>query len=289
MGFCCCSDLKPANVLLDRDKVKVADFGLCRVGLHTTRRESRSVFQGKHQLDGNSTSQDGSGEDNHDTPGTVEYMAPEVYEGHSIGTAADVYSFGIMLWEMMTRRRPMVGFPKPICQQQLPAAAVMLLHWVATENLRPAIPADRYCPEQWQDIMKRCWAPRPRDRPKFTSVLQSLQKMQADCENWLPAISKEKQVLSVPSVDKGCVGSPELEPEASRQLSSKHGTTAETNQSASKQSATATNKEQRDSRSFGLLFALRWGWRSICTMFLVAVVVRLMRKRGLRLVKSLRK
>ena len=67
-------DLKPANILLSGDRIKVADFGLSRAGQHTTG-GGNEKSEGKVQA-------------------TIEYMAPEIYLGDGFGTATDVYAFG---------------------------------------------------------------------------------------------------------------------------------------------------------------------------------------------------
>ncbi|MDO5618466.1 protein kinase domain-containing protein [Kocuria sp.] len=79
-------DIKPENVLMRTDgTVKVADFGLSR------------------------------GADQHTTTGavlgTVAYAAPELVLEQPVGTRSDVYSVGILLWEMLAGRRPFTGNP----------------------------------------------------------------------------------------------------------------------------------------------------------------------------------
>ena len=77
-------DLKSANLLIDRGGgIKVADFGLARVKAHT--------FTMTGQC------------------GTVQWMAPEVLASQRYTESADVYSFGIVLWEISTRRVPFEG------------------------------------------------------------------------------------------------------------------------------------------------------------------------------------
>ena len=50
-------------------------------------------------------------------PGTVEYMAPEIYLGTGRGTAADVYSFAVVLWELTALKRPVC---KPAQSAEVP-------------------------------------------------------------------------------------------------------------------------------------------------------------------------
>jgi eukaryotic-like serine/threonine-protein kinase len=76
-------DIKPDNVfLLDGDSVKLVDFGLARVQASTTITQSGTVM------------------------GSPGYIAPEVIDGKSADKRTDVFSFGVMLYEMLTGVRP---------------------------------------------------------------------------------------------------------------------------------------------------------------------------------------
>lgn len=89
-------DLKPENVFLTRDgQVKVLDFGLAKL-LPSPDLESES------ERDGNSTV---SGT----VLGTTSYMSPEQLRGQKTGAGSDVFSFGVLLYEMLAGRRPFLG------------------------------------------------------------------------------------------------------------------------------------------------------------------------------------
>ncbi|KAI7729023.1 hypothetical protein M8C21_024568 [Ambrosia artemisiifolia] len=80
-------DLKPSNILLDEDMVAhVGDFGLSK------------ILQSEYQSRYNSSSAG--------IRGTIRYAAPEYGVGSKVSKNADMYSFGIMLLEMMTRKKP---------------------------------------------------------------------------------------------------------------------------------------------------------------------------------------
>lgn len=142
-------DLKPLNLLLntpisnenDPVHVKISDFGLTRL----------------------------CSDDEYMTGmlGTCHWMAPEVLISSKYTQKADVYSFSIILYEVITREYPYRGIrPNQICEK------------VIKENLRPDIeilPDD--CPRVLISLMKLCWNSNYEVRPTFTNILQILESI----------------------------------------------------------------------------------------------------------------
>jgi len=88
-------DLKPANVMLTRGGAKLLDFGVAKLRASTTETAEATVMR----LPGQDTA-DGA------LLGTIPYMAPEQISGHSVDARADIWAFGVMLYEMVATRRP---------------------------------------------------------------------------------------------------------------------------------------------------------------------------------------
>lgn len=131
-------DLKSLNLLVSKTyQVKVCDFGLSR------------VIDSKNQMTSNI--------------GTVSWVAPELFAKKLYTEKADVYSYGIILWELVTRQMPF---------GDIEAFSVPLM---VSRGERPDLPKDLQV--EWRKLIKSCWHQKPASRPTFKKVLVKLRLM----------------------------------------------------------------------------------------------------------------
>ena len=193
-------DLKSPNILLDKQlRAKVCDFGLTRVMRASRVRIVHSPFTGVTRLlppiEDISTNSDlplstandalcsettVSIEDRRGkmtkVVGTMRWMAPEVFRGdHLYGRAIDVYSFGIVMWELTTREMPWNEIERVQFGEQGKVSFFKELNHALQTNRRPTIPEDIVLSfPHYVALMKECWAGDQADRPPFTQIVDEL-------------------------------------------------------------------------------------------------------------------
>ncbi len=135
-------DLKPANIMLTRDGVKILDFGLAKLREDPARPAATTFTATAPQLTEAGT-----------IVGTVPYMSPEQVEGRTVDARSDIFSFGVVLYEMVTGRRPFADDSRVLLM-----AAIVEREPPAPSTLQSLVPPglDR--------LIARCLAKDPEDR-----------------------------------------------------------------------------------------------------------------------------
>ncbi|MEZ4449524.1 MAG: serine/threonine-protein kinase [Nannocystaceae bacterium] len=145
-------DFKPDNVLLARSgRICVADFGL-----------AAAFAEGPEDAGEAPSSRSWLSRDVSLTAGAIlgtpAYMAPEQFEGATVGPAADLFALCVTLWEAVYGARPFVG------------DTVMALREAVIAG-RIAAPPDRGAPRRLERILRRGLSPRPEERPPSIDAL----------------------------------------------------------------------------------------------------------------------
>ena len=105
-----------------------------------------------------------STDDNNENYGIIPYMAPEIFQGQKYTKESDIYSFGMIMWEFMTARRPFwdrnhdIDLIIEIC-----------------DGLRPPIVTN--APEGYIELMKECWHSDPKKRLTATDIYDKIYNM----------------------------------------------------------------------------------------------------------------
>lgn len=132
-------DLKPPNLLLfDKGTVlKICDFGTaCYKKTYMTNNK-----------------------------GSAAWMAPEVFEGSKYAEKCDVYSWGIILWEILSRERPYTNL----------SGTVYTIMWYVHLGHRPPLLIN--CPPPIESLYTRCWDKNPEVRPSMKEVVTIMEDL----------------------------------------------------------------------------------------------------------------
>ena len=136
---CIHRDLAARNVLVaENDIMKIADFGLAR--------DIQDIYYYRKTTDGRLP---------------VKWMAPEALFDQIYTSQSDVWSYGILLWEIIT----LGGSPYP-------STPVKELFELLKEGYRMEKPSS--CPAEIYFLMRNCWQHFRQDRPSFTQIVTTL-------------------------------------------------------------------------------------------------------------------
>ncbi|POG82979.1 kinase-like domain-containing protein [Rhizophagus irregularis DAOM 181602=DAOM 197198] len=103
-------------------------------------------------------------DNNKENYGIIPYMAPEIFKGKKYTKESDIYSFGMIMWEFMTSRRP-------FWNRSHDAELIIEI----CDGLRPPIVTN--APEGYIELMKECWHSDPNKRPIAADIYHRIEKM----------------------------------------------------------------------------------------------------------------
>ncbi|MGL5808084.1 MAG: serine/threonine-protein kinase [Xenococcaceae cyanobacterium] len=179
-------DIKPSNILVVQDPtlgelVKVLDFGIAKL-IQANVSQTQSFM------------------------GTLAYCSPEQMEGKELDNRSDIYSLGVMMYEMLTGDMPI-----------LPQNSSFGGWYKAHREIPPhSFDSSLKLPKELEELVMRCLKKLPKDRPQSaTEILKTLETIQKNL-NKAPSFKKDEQptqinldsqatIVNYPSADEICL------------------------------------------------------------------------------------
>jgi serine/threonine protein kinase len=163
-------DVKPANIIVSPSgRIKVTDFGIARINTSTLTQTGMIM-------------------------GTPSYMAPEQYVGLALDRRADVFSAGVVLYELLTGIKPFVGAPHTVAYK------------ICHEAHDPPSQINAQLPYGLDAVVARALAKKPDDRfstaREFGAALAAAVQRHsagADEPTWIPTLAPHKPVSATGS------------------------------------------------------------------------------------------
>jgi predicted ATPase/serine/threonine protein kinase len=167
-------DIKPGNVfIVGHRQVKILDFGLAKVC-------SPPVAEGQSEEE--ALTLDGI------IPGTTSYMSPEQVRGEEIDARSDLFSLGVVLYEMSTGRRPFVGKNR-----------VLLMDAILNAKPIPATKANSSLPAALETILARVLEKKRENRfQRAADICSALKRLKGETEKAPPAVASAAPVMPTP-------------------------------------------------------------------------------------------
>ncbi len=180
-------DIKPANILVVPDPIlgqlaKILDFGIAKFINYAATNSTNKGFNG-----------------------TLPYSSPEQLEGGELDSRSDIYSLGVMMFEMLTGAKPW----KP--ETDLFGAWYKAHHFEAPRAIADVNPQLKL-PQQINDLIMGCLAKLPSDRPQnMTAILQVLNSLEKSSCPILPTNLSSRSAPTIPlgsglllAIEKNC-------------------------------------------------------------------------------------
>ena len=162
-------DIKPANLIITvDDQLKVTDFGVAHLS-NTVMTQAGSIF------------------------GTPCYMSPEQFRGERVDGRSDIFSTGILLYQLLTGERPFSG------------SAVMIMHQVLHQSPVPPSSLNPALDRQYDLLIAKALAKSPEDR--FASTLEFLEALLSLPTPPVPSCPLQDEERTLPRMPVGCLGS----------------------------------------------------------------------------------
>ncbi|PKY54649.1 kinase-like protein, partial [Rhizophagus irregularis] len=135
-------DLHSKNILVNNGKLLIADFGLSKKWTEVTTNSKGNLY------------------------GMKEYIEPQRFKNieYKKDKKSDIYSLGVLLWEISSGRPPFPGYPRDILVVQ-----------ISCFNLRE-VPIEG-TPSKYQQLYQKCWDGEPKSRPDIEVVYETLSQL----------------------------------------------------------------------------------------------------------------